>query len=146
MFRAFQYAPGQAAIPAAEGNPAVPAVVAETLDQFETVVKKFEQFCVPRKNVIYERYLFHTRHQQEEETIDSFVTDLRLKAQTCEFGPLGNSLIRDRLVVGIQDSKLKEKLLRDSSLNLEKAIELCKISEAAQAQAKVLSQNQRRDQ
>ncbi|KAK2193257.1 hypothetical protein NP493_16g06066 [Ridgeia piscesae] len=38
-----------------------PAVPAETAEQFNTVVRKFTEFCVPRKNVIYERYVFHTR-------------------------------------------------------------------------------------
>ena len=124
---------------AQDGNPAIAAVPAETAEQFATVVRKFREFCVLRKNVIYERYVFHTRQQQEEEVVDSFVMDLRLKSQTCEFGPLMDSLIRDRLVVGIQDAKLKEKLLRDPKLTLERAIEVCKISEAAQAQMKVLT-------
>ena len=67
-------------------------------------------------SVIYERYVFHTRVQGEGETIDSFTTDLRLKSQSCEFGSLQHSLIRDRVVVGIRDSKIKERLLRDSEL------------------------------
>ena len=40
--------------------------------------------------------MFHTRVQGEGETIDSFTTDLRLKSQSCEFGSLQDSLIRDR--------------------------------------------------
>ena len=50
--------------------------------------------------------MFHTRVQGEGETIDSFTTDLRLKSQSCEFGSLQDSLIRDRVVVGIRDSKI----------------------------------------
>ena len=55
--------------------------------------------------------MFHTRVQGEGETIDSFTTDLRLKSQSCEFGSLQDSLIRGRMVVGIRDSKIKERLL-----------------------------------
>ena len=94
---------------------------------------------MPRKNVIYERYVFHIRVQGEGETIYSFTTDLRLKSQSCEFGSLQDSLIRDRVVVGIRDSKIKERLLRDSELTLERAIDICKANEAAQAQMKVLT-------
>ena len=83
--------------------------------------------------------MFHTRVQREEEQIDSFVTDLRLKSKTCEFGNLKDSLIRDRVVVGIRDSRLKEKLLRDPGLTLERAVDVCKANEAAQAQMKVLT-------
>ena len=46
--------------------------------------------------------MFHTRVQSEGETIDSFTTDLRLNSQSCEFGSLQDSLIRDRVVVGIR--------------------------------------------
>ena len=57
--------------------------------------------------------MFHTRVPGESETIDSLTTDSRLKSQSCEFGTLQGSLIRDRFVVpGIRDSKIKERLLR----------------------------------
>ena len=133
MFRTFTYEPAKAAV----GNQ--PAVPAETAEQFNTVVRKFIEFCVPRKDIIYERYVFHTRVQGEGETIHSFTTDLRLKSQSCEFGSLQDSVIRDRVVVGIRDSKIKERLLRDSELTLERAIDICKANEAAQAQMKVLT-------
>ena len=100
VFRTFTYEPAKAAV----GNQ--PAVPAETAEQFNTVVRKFTELCVPRKSVIYERYVFHTRVKGEGETIDSFTTDLRLKSQSCEFGSLQDSLIRDRVVVGIRDSKI----------------------------------------
>ncbi|KAK2167311.1 hypothetical protein NP493_1280g00019 [Ridgeia piscesae] len=59
VFRTFTYEPAKAAV----GNQ--PAVPAETAEQFNTIVRKFTEFCVPRKNVIYERYAFHTRVQGE---------------------------------------------------------------------------------
>ena len=55
VFRTFTYEPAKAAV---GDQPAVPA---ETAEQFNTVVREFTEFCVPRKNVIYERYVFHTR-------------------------------------------------------------------------------------
>ena len=132
VFRTFKYNP---AILATNDEAAVPA---ETDKQYDTVLRKFTEFCVPRKNVIYERYVFHTRVQREEEQFDSFVTDLRLMSKTCEFENLRDSLIRDRVVVGIRDSRLKEKMLRDPGLTLERAVDVCKANEAAQAQMKVL--------
>ena len=56
--------------------------------------------------------MFHIRVQGEGETIDSFITDLRLKSQSCEFGSLQDSLIHDRVVVGIRDSKIKDGMLK----------------------------------
>lgn len=29
------------------------------------VLEAFEKYCIPRKNVVYERYLFHNRNQKE---------------------------------------------------------------------------------
>ena len=54
VFRIFTYEPAKAVV----GNK--PAVPAETAEQFNTVVRKFIEFCVSRKNVIYERYTCFT--------------------------------------------------------------------------------------
>ena len=41
--------------------------------------------------------------------------------------------------MGIRDSKLKDKLLRDPKLTLDKAVYICKASEAAKEQMNVLN-------
>ena len=64
-------------------------------------------YCVRRKNRTYERYVFRMT-TQEDRTIDVFVTDLRRRAEHCDFGVLKDSLIRDQIVVGISDPKLCE--------------------------------------
>ena len=45
---------------------------------------------------------------QEDRTIGVSVTDLRRRAEHCDFGALKDSLIRDHIVVGINDPKLRE--------------------------------------
>lgn len=89
--------------------------------KIEKVLEKFELFCNPRKNTIYERYVFFSRNQDSGESIDHFVTVLKNLADTCEFEALKESLIRDRIVFGIQDSSVRERLLRDAKLTLETA-------------------------
>ena len=69
----------------------------------DKIIEKFKAYCNPRKNITYERHVFNTRNQKAEESIDQYVTDLRTKAKTCEFGTLCESLIRDRVVCGIMD-------------------------------------------
>ena len=54
-------------------------------------------------NVTYESYVFHQRIEQPGESVEDFVTDLRKLAKSCAFEQLEDSLIRDRLVVGIRD-------------------------------------------
>ena len=85
----------------------------------EPIMAKFEAYCNPRKNVTWERHVFNTRSQLPGEPIDHFVTDLRMKAKTCEFGELTDSLIRDRVVEGVRDDSTRSRLLRESSLYRE---------------------------
>ena len=94
------------------------------------VLKKFEEYCNPRKNLTYERHLFFTRSQGSSKSFDHYITDLKKLAQSCEFSTLQDGLIRDRIVCGLTDNGLlREHLLRDADLTLEKTITICRASE-----------------
>ncbi|KAK7933984.1 hypothetical protein WMY93_004880 [Mugilogobius chulae] len=108
-------------------------------DKYDKVIEKFTAYCSPQKNTVYERYVFRTRVQQPDETFDSFVTDLRLKAQSCEFGDLKDSMIRDQIVYGIHDKRTRERLLREAKLTLEEAERMCHATELAQQHAKTFN-------
>ncbi|KAL3993481.1 complement component 3 [Sarotherodon galilaeus] len=73
---------------------------------------------------MYERYVFRSRLQQQGESFDTFLTDLKIKAQSCNFGDLRDSMIRDQIVFGTNEKKLREKLLRETELTLESAIKI----------------------
>lgn len=83
--------------------------------------------------------MFFTRSQGPAETIDMYVTDLKSKAKDCEFGDLHDSLIRDRIVCGIREDQLKDRLLKETDLTLEKAIDICRASEITSSQMKALN-------
>ncbi len=87
------------------------------------LIEKFEAQCIPRKNLTWERHVFNTRNQQPGETIDQYVTDLRSKAKTCEFGALTDSLIKDRLVGGVVSDKTRSCLLKQADLTLAGALD-----------------------
>ncbi len=101
---------------------------------------QFEAFCIPKRNVTYERHRFFMCMQRSGETIDQYVTELRHRSKTCEFGELTDSPIKDRIVCGIPDNGLRERLLReqDLDLDLEKALSLCRAAETVKTQAKEL--------
>ena len=67
--------------------------------------------------------------QRSDENIDSYVNELKTIAKTCEFGELAESLIRDRIVCGIRDDRVRVRLLREQDLDLQKAITICRASE-----------------
>ncbi|XP_064638269.1 uncharacterized protein LOC135494286 [Lineus longissimus] len=106
--------------------------------KYDKVCESFEKYCSPKKNETYERYIFRSRLQKQGETFDSFYTDLRLKAKTCAFDGLHDSMLRDQIVFGISDVKTRERLLREPELSLGKAISVCHSVEATRKHAKVL--------
>ena len=83
---------------------------------------------------MYERYIFNTCVQQSEESVQSYVTRLRKLAASCEYGVLTDDLIRDRLVIGLKNQGDKVRLLREKTLDLQKAVQMCTSSEIASQQ------------
>ena len=68
-------------------------------------------------------------------TVDTFITALHTLAEHCNFGTLTDEMIRARIVVGLLDAKLSEKLQLDpAELTLQKAINQARQSEAARKQ------------
>ena len=63
-----------------------------------------------------------SRIQKEGELAEQFIADLYSLADKCEFRDFKEEMIRDRLVVGIRDRALSEKLQLDAELSLEKAV------------------------
>ena len=106
------------------------------------ILEKFEDYYIPRRNITWERHVFNTRNQHDGETIDQYVTDLKTKAQTCEFKDLKDSLIRDRIVCGINCDATRSRLLREPDLMLQKAVDICRANETTTSQMKLLSSDQ----
>ena len=78
------------------------------------------------------------RKQEDGETVDSFITALYELAEHSNYGELCEEMIRDRLVVGIRDSKLSENLQLDGELTLEKAIAHARQKETVKQQQPLL--------
>ena len=68
------------------------------------------------------------------ELVESFVTDLMLKAKTCEFLTLKDSLMNDRIMLGIISQRVRERLLREDDLTLQNAMNICQAAEATDRQ------------
>ena len=88
---------------------------------YETVVTELDDYFKVRRNTILERAKFNKRNQREGEPIEQYITALYDLAEFCGYGALKEDLMRDRLVVGILDQALSERLQTDSDLTLERA-------------------------
>lgn len=80
----------------------------EDKDNLTVVLKKFNDYFMPDKNVTYERHKFFLREQNPGEKVDSYVTELRDLSSTCDFGDLTDSLIKDRIILRIKYLSIKD--------------------------------------
>lgn len=108
-------------------------------NKIDILIKKFEDYFNPKRNITFERHLFFMRSQHQDESIDQYVTDLKNIAANCEFGDLRASLIRDRIVCGVTNLSLREKLLEEDDLSLEKTLNICRAMELSKQQAQEIS-------
>ena len=84
----------------------------------DVILTKLSKYFIPKRNKIYERYVFNSRSQKADESFDQFLTALRKVAATCEFGTFEDEMLRDRIVTGLQDHGHRERLLREPTLTL----------------------------
>ena len=110
----------------------------EDAKKYSVVKAKFEHHFIKKRNVIYERAKFNSRKQEEGEPVDLFITDLYALAEHCGYKELHDEMIRDRIVVGLRDASLSEKLQLDSELTLEKAVTKAQQAETVRQQQSVV--------
>jgi len=102
------------------------------------LIKKFDEICLPERNVIMDRHAFNITMQKPDEGIQSYVATLRLLAKKCEFGELTDELVRDRIVCGIHNDAVRSQLLREKDLTLQSAIRICMLFERSEKGTKEL--------
>lgn len=80
----------------------------------------------PQSNLLYERYRFFERCQNSEELLSDYVEAVSRLAKTCAFDGLEESLVRDRVIFGLNDTQLKNEIIeRGGDPSLGEAIDLC---------------------
>ena len=75
------------------------------------VLDALDTYCRPKQNETVERFRFNVQKQEPGESIETFVTNLNTLAARCNYGEIVDSLVRDRIVCGILDAHLRERLL-----------------------------------
>ena len=108
--------------------------------KLKTYYDKFNEYCKPKSNVIYNRYLFRSRTQTESEPFEQFVTELKTLIRDCNYpAEFRNEMVRDHIVYGVRSSKIREKMIMEGSeLTLEKCLDIAHTYELSQAQAEAI--------
>ena len=100
--------------------------------EFDEIIQVMQNHLNPRPLIIAERFKFHRRNQGENESVAQYVAELRKLSEKYEFGDyLGQALI-DRLVCGLVNERVQQRLLSESELSLKKAFEITQGMETAQ--------------
>ncbi len=108
---------------------------------YKIVLDKFDAYFKIRRNIIFERAKFNRRDQAEGESAEQYIACLYNLVETCEYGALKEEMLRDRIVVGIRDKALSDKLQMDESLSLEKAKTQVRQKEAVKEQRHELQES-----
>ena len=109
-------------------------------NRIEPVLQKFADYCHPRKSVPFERYCFNRRVQEPGESYEQYGTALRKLSDGCKFGSITlEEILRDKLVFGIRDNKVQERLLCEPKLTLAKTDEICRAAESLGTQMKTIT-------
>ena len=98
---------------------------------FAELAAELKKHFEPRKVVIAERFHFHRRSQEPDETIAEYMGQLRKLSIDCAF----NEALRDRFVCGLRAEAIQRRLLSESNLTLTKALETAQGMEAAAKKA-----------
>ena len=98
---------------------------------YDDIVKLLDDHLSPKPLVIVERFCFHKRDQNEEDLIPVYVAELRKLLEHCDFKANLSEALRDRLVCGVKKENIQKRLLSESDLKVEKAIEIATAMEAA---------------
>ncbi|XP_074641170.1 uncharacterized protein LOC141898923 [Tubulanus polymorphus] len=104
------------------------------------IIDKFDLYTSTATHETYERYKFNNRNQNPSENFEAYLSAIRILAKSCNFCEcLCESLIRDRIVLGIRGDETRKKLLEYRDLDLNKCIDLCRSAESTHMQIKGLA-------
>ena len=98
---------------------------------YRELTEVIKDHYVPKPSVIVQRYKFNTRVRANDESISTFMAELRALSEHCEFGASLDEMLRDRLVCGVNDDRIQRRLLAEPTLDLKRALEIAHGMETA---------------
>ena len=107
---------------------------AKTFKELSDLVKGHHN---PTQSVIVEQFKFNSRNRNAGESVCNYAAELRPLTMYCDYGDVLEDMLRDRLVCGINDERVKRTLLsKDRALTYKDALETAVALESARKNAK----------
>ena len=69
-------------------------------------------------------FKFNSRSQQPGESIATYVSELRKLSEYCEYGETLEDMLCDRLVCGLAERRVQQRLLAEGDLTFDKALKI----------------------
>ncbi len=95
-------------------------------DAFTKAAARLNAYFKPKRNHMMEKFNFRTAKQEESETIETYVTRLRLLAKHCEFSNVDTEIMT-QVVLSCHSTKLRRELLKVEDLKMEKLLSLGRV-------------------
>lgn len=73
--------------------------------------------------------MFLTHKRQKSQSVEYYITELKVRAANCEYGVLQKWVIEDQLVLNVTNQSFQEKLISVFDLELDKAVTIIKLAE-----------------
>nr|XP_022336145.1 uncharacterized protein LOC111132611 [Crassostrea virginica] len=105
---------------------------------YAKALNALDKYFEPQANVPYERSVFRNMAQFSHETVEQYITRLRQRAETCEFGNRDaiDERIRDQIIDKCVRHNLRRKLLeKGRDLTLNQVREIARAMEDSERQA-----------
>ena len=117
-------------------------VKGENETDYDVTLRQLRNHYEPKTNVIVERFNFRQRAQHSHECTADYVTVLRGLARKCNFGNMEDELIRDQVVEKTPHHSLRQRLLQELDLDLDKLLNIAASYEQSLRQAAAIASPQ----
>lgn len=107
--------------------------------KLEEVILIFEKYFQPKTNEIINTFHFNQKFQEDGENFDNFYTELRKIALNCNFDTFMERMLRDKIIHGIKDRNVQQKLLGKKDLTLAQTVDICRTSELSKEHVKIIN-------
>ena len=117
----------------------------EDCTTYDAVIETLERLFVKTPNKIFARHDLATRKQQPGESLDEFLEELKKLSKHCGFTAVTSEtyrseMIRDSFINGLTSNYIRQRLLENSELSLDRAYEIARTLHTAQKNSELYIQ------
>ena len=115
-------------------------------ETYEAAIQVLKSLYVKTPNVVFARHLLATTKQEAGQSLDNFLLILTQLSKDCNFANVSSEeyrkeMIRDAFINGISSHTIRQRLLENNELTLERAFEQARTLDSAQKSSEVYTVN-----